>query len=70
MAGTIYTAQGTPIEKPALQDGKVTVYNLATGEASLCHAIDAKERVSRGGWSYEAPPPTKTSRAKKPGPKK
>lgn len=49
----ITTAQGVPIKKAPLKDGKLTVYNLKTGEEARCHAIDAKERIAAGGWSYD-----------------
>jgi hypothetical protein len=61
----VITAQGEPIKKAPLKDGRVTVYNLKTGEGSRCHAIDAKERIAAGDWSYE-PPEEKPKR----GPKK
>ncbi len=30
-----------------------TVYNTETGKAETVYAVDARERVARGGWSYE-----------------
>lgn len=33
--------------------GRVTIYNLETGEASACQPVDARERLARGGWSLE-----------------
>jgi hypothetical protein len=32
---------------------KVTVYNMKTGKPDQCFAIDAQERLNRGGWSLE-----------------
>jgi hypothetical protein len=64
MTSTIYTAQGEPLKQAPIGDGRVTVYNVKTGEAETCHAIDAKERVNTGGWSYEEPP-KKTGRTPK-----
>lgn len=49
---TIYTTQQEPVDTKPVQ-GNVTVYNLMTGEASICAPIDARERVSRGGWSFD-----------------
>ena len=35
--------------------GKVTIYNLETGESATIFGIDAKERVASGYWTYEKP---------------
>lgn len=50
----ITTAQGEPLKKAPIKDGRVTVYNTKTGESEYIHAIDAKERVKSGLWSYES----------------
>ena len=39
------------VQAPA--GSKVTVYNMKTGQADQCFAIDAQERINRGGWSLE-----------------
>jgi len=31
----------------------IQVYSTKTGEARPAHAVDAREMVQRGGWSYE-----------------
>jgi len=49
---TTYTTQQKPL-KTSPKQGSVTVYNLITGDAETCAPIDARERVSRGGWSFE-----------------
>lgn len=33
--------------------GKVKVYCTTTGAIAECEGVDARERVQRGGWSYE-----------------
>jgi len=70
MAKTILDNQGKPIPKntQGINDGKVAVYNVKTGEASACFPIDAKDRVNTGKWVYEKPakkkkPEKKTTRA-------
>lgn len=42
-------------------DGRITVYSTETGEASRCHAVDARQRVLRGGWSYDPVQPVPLS---------
>lgn len=51
---TIYTTQQETVRTKPVQ-GNVTVYNLMTGAADTCAPIDARERVSRGGWSFDPP---------------
>lgn len=54
---TVYDNQGRPIPKNTrgLNDGKMTVYDVKTGKPDKCFPIDAKDRVSTGGWAYEKP---------------
>ena len=48
-----------PLERAKRQyqatGGRVTVYNVKTGEPVELHGIDAKERVAGGNWSFEKP---------------
>lgn len=53
---TILSSQGEPIgQARGLNGGKLTVYNLKTGEASECHPVDARERIATGDWVYDMP---------------
>lgn len=49
------TGQGEPIKKAPIKDGRIAVYDIKTGKQEVVHAIDAKERVATGDWSYTAP---------------